>query len=144
MTTVAWHEKDCRDTLLSHLRPALQQYGVDAEPEGSYKEDRRADIRVSRAGFNVPIEIKKDTHRDVWRAAQGQLAAYAQDPGAEGHGVYVVLWFGFKDCQRDPDGTRLESSEDMEKRLRDRLPDEISSRTRIVVLDVSAPGADDG
>ena len=61
------HEDSCRDALLSQLRAKLPS-GVDAQPEGQYAGDRRSDIRVSCRGFNVPVEIKKDAHRDVWSA----------------------------------------------------------------------------
>ena len=63
------HEDSCRDALLSQLRAHLPD-GVDAQPEGQYAGDRRSDIRASCKSFNVPVEIKKDAHRDVWSALQ--------------------------------------------------------------------------
>ena len=71
------HEELCRDALLSDLRLKLEQVEVhvkiNAQREGSYADDKRADIRVSYCDFNVPVEIKKSTHRDLWRAIQEQL-----------------------------------------------------------------------
>ena len=58
------HENSCRDALLSRLRERLPS-AVDGQPEGHYANDRRADIRVACGVFNVPIEIKKDSHRDL-------------------------------------------------------------------------------
>ena len=58
-------EDACRDALLSDLRQRLAKKGVDAQPEGTYADDKRADIRVSCDGFNVPIEIKKSIHDDL-------------------------------------------------------------------------------
>ena len=42
------HEDSCRDALLSDLRARLPE-GVDAQPEGQYAGDKRADIRVAYA-----------------------------------------------------------------------------------------------
>ena len=52
--------------LLSDLRTRLPT-GVDAQPEGPYARDKRADIRVACGDFEVPVEIKKNRHRDLWR-----------------------------------------------------------------------------
>ena len=59
-------EDACRDTVLSDLKLRIQSLGIDAQPEGVYADDKLADIRVSFAGFNVPVEIKRSSHRDVW------------------------------------------------------------------------------
>ena len=68
----AKHEDHCRDALLSALRHRLPE-GVDAQPEGHYANDKRADIRVSCGDFQVPVEIKKNMHRDLWSALRNQL-----------------------------------------------------------------------
>ncbi len=42
----------------------------------------------------MPIEIKKDSHPDVWKAMHDQLMAmYTIDPETDGYGIYLVLWF---------------------------------------------------
>ena len=65
------HEDDCRNVLLSDLQQMLQPYSVDAQPEGRYANDNRADIRVaSGSRLAIPIEIKKYTHRDIWRGVE--------------------------------------------------------------------------
>ena len=40
-------EDACRDNLLSDLQDRLKQLDIDAQPEGQYANDKRADIRVS-------------------------------------------------------------------------------------------------
>ena len=54
-------ENSCRDALLSDLRQFLPPE-VDAQPEGTYAAHKRADVRVSYCGFNVPVEIKRNDH----------------------------------------------------------------------------------
>ena len=88
-------EDACRDALLSDLQSRLTRLQVDAQPEGRYADDKRSDIRVSHGECNVPVEIKKCSHRDLWSAIRTQLIArYTRDPGAGGHGIYLVFWFG--------------------------------------------------
>ena len=85
-------EDSCRDALLSDLRIRMAQLQIDAQPEGRYADDKRADIRVSRGPCNVPIEIKRSCHRDLWSAIRSQLIArYTRDPGTGGHGIYLVF-----------------------------------------------------
>jgi len=115
-------ENDCRDALLSDLAERLGRLGVDAIKEGYYAEDKRADIRVSfggAQGFNVPIEIKKDNHSDLWRAIHEQLIErYTRDPGAAGFGIYLVFWFGGNDMPLPQEGKKPRSAAELEERLR--------------------------
>jgi hypothetical protein len=136
-------ENDCRDALLSDLIERLGRLGVDAVKEGSYADDKRADIRVafgSAHGFNVPIEIKKDSHSDLWRAIHEQLIErYTRDPGAEGLGIYLVFWFGGKDMPLPQQGKKPRSAAELEERLRQTLTVEESRRIRVCVIDCALP-----
>ena len=77
------HEDRCRDRLLSDLQGKIERLGIDAAPEGRYADEKRSDIRLSCSGFNVPVEIKKSDHRNLWSAIRNQLIAkYTRDPGA--------------------------------------------------------------
>ena len=129
-------ENRCRNALLRLLHPQLPE-GIDAQPEGRYAADRRADIRVSCKGFNVPVEIKKSTHRALWSAIGTQLTEYAKDPGADGHGIYLVFWFGPEDCQRPPDGEKPQTPRQLEAQLQRTLAPEKARKIDVVVIDVS-------
>ena len=50
------HEDPCRDALLSDLRQCLPD-DVEAQPEGHYANDKRADIRISCRDFQIPVGI---------------------------------------------------------------------------------------
>ena len=131
-------ENSCRDALLSALQERLPP-GVDAQPEGQYANNTRADIRVSCAGFNLPVEIKKSSHRDVWSAMKNQLIArYTRDPDASGHGVYLVFWFGRKGCPPGPDGCPKSAAE-LEEKLRDTLSPDEARMISVCVMDVTKP-----
>ena len=135
-------EDACRDALLSDLELRLARLGIDAQPEGVYAEDKRADIRVSFAGFNVPVEIKRSCHDDLWEAVGEQLIAkYTRDPGAAGFGIYLVLWFGDTEkCRPTKHGDwSPETSEDVRRRLEESLPEEERWLISICVADVSIP-----
>jgi hypothetical protein len=137
------HENNCRNALLSDLQERLGRLGVDAQPESQYADTKRADIKVSfgdSTRLNVPIEVKKDTHKDLWRAIHEQLIAkYTRDPGADGYGIYLVFWFGGKKMPLPPDGKKLRSAAELEERLRLTLSSEENHRINICVIDCSLP-----
>ena len=88
------HEESCRDAFLSDLRGLLPS-GVDGQPEGQHSGRNRSDIRVSFSDFFIPVEIKKNDHRELWSAAKRQLIEkYTREPETAGYGIYLVFWFG--------------------------------------------------
>ncbi|MEA3303451.1 MAG: hypothetical protein U9Q75_09285, partial [Pseudomonadota bacterium] len=137
------HEDACRDALLSDLQQRLAPFGIDAQPEGHYADDKRADIRVAFGGtdgFEVPIEIKKNSHGNLWRAIHDQLIArYTREPRAHGFGIYVVFWFGSDKTQPAPSGPRPQSAEELEQRLHATLSTDEKRKIAICVIDVASP-----
>lgn len=136
-------ENDCRDALLSDLQERFGKLHIDAQREGSYADDKRADIRVSFGGidgYSVPIEIKKDSHDDLWKAIHGQLIPkYVRDPGADGHGIFLVFWFGGQGMRPPPDGgNKPRSAKELEERLRKTVSPEESRRIFICVIDCAS------
>lgn len=138
------HEESCRNALLSHLKRLLPEE-VEAQPEARYAADRRADIRLSCPGFHVPIEIKKQSHADLYRAARDQLVAkYAQDPATGGHGIFLALWFGDPEkTPLDDTATRPSTPDELRKRLEAclarQLPPHQLRKIAVRVIDVSKP-----
>ena len=137
-------EESCRDALLSHLERLLPAE-VEAQPEGRYAADRRADIRLSCSGFHVPIEIKKQSHADLYRAARDQLVSkYTRDPATGGHGIFLALWFGDPEkTPLDDTATRPDSAEQLQQRLEAclarQLPPQQLRKIAVRVIDVSKP-----
>lgn len=139
-------EESCRNTLVDKLRERLGRLGVDVQPEAQYADEKRPDIRISYGGaqgFNLPIEIKRDRHRDLWRAMREQLIAqYTRDPGCMGRGIYLVFWFGGEGMPAPTDGgTRPRSAGELEDRLRNTLAPEEWRLIQVCVLDASRPGS---
>lgn len=131
-------ENACRDTLLGRLRDRLPP-AVDAQPEGEYANDRRADVRVGCGDFNVPVEVKKSSHRDLWSAMRSQLMARytTTDPATGGHGIYLVFWFGADRVAPPPDGRRPQSAGELEQRLAASLSAAEARKILVCVVDVS-------
>ena len=130
------HEDDCRDALLSDLRQRLPQ-SVDAQPEGQYANDKRADIRVAYGNFQVPVEVKKNSHPKLWSALRNQLIAqYTSAPGAGGYGIYLVFWFGKEYTQPHCDKRPADAGE-LKARLEDTLSPEEMRKISVCVIDVS-------
>ncbi|MCY3862975.1 MAG: hypothetical protein OXG67_13570, partial [bacterium] len=135
----AKHEDACRDALLAMLQARLPPE-VDVAREGHYVSDKRADIRVSYGGFNVPVEIKKDSPRDLWSALQEQLIEqYTTDPATSGHGIYLVLWTGGDKISRRPDGNHPATPDELRELLEDDLTPDQASKISVKVLDVTKP-----
>ena len=131
------HENSCRDALLSDLKRLLPD-SVDAQPEGRYARDKRADLRVSFNGSAIPVEIKKNSHRRLWSAVADQLVRkYTVDPGSSGFGIYLVLWFGRGKMPVPPTGRRPKSPEALRQRLEEQLAGPYRHRVRVIVIDVS-------
>ena len=135
------HEDRCRDMLLSALQVRLRLLqGVDAQPEGQYANDKRADIRVSYGDFQVPVEIKRNMKRDLWSAPRNQLIAqYTIDPNTDGYGIYLVFWFGKDRTPPPPSGTRPTNSEELKERLEATLSPNEARKISVCVIDVSRP-----
>lgn len=133
------HEESCRDALLESLQARLPDE-VDAVPEGRYASDKRADIRVSYGGFNVPIEIKKNSHLNLWSALRRQLIdQYTSDPATSGYGIYLVLWFGAERTTRHPEGNQPTTPDELRQRLEGELTSDEARKISVIVLDVTKP-----
>lgn len=134
-------ENDCRDYLLSDLKRSLQATGVSAEREGSYADDKRADIKVQFGHWHIPVEIKRDTHPDVWTAISNQLIAkYSRDAASEGYGIYIVFWFQGKLAGTPADGGRKPTSApELQQRLLNTVPPALKGKIAVLVADFSVP-----
>ena len=132
-------ENACRDALLPLLRHGLPG-GCDAQPEGQYAANRRADIRVASGICNVPVEIKKNSHSDLWRAVRNQLLPrYSNDPATEGLGIYLVLWFGPGRTAPVEEGPKPATPTELQDWLLASLSTEEAGRAAVVVMDVTPP-----
>ena len=133
-------EESCRDLVLFALQHRLGRLGIDAQPEGTYADDKRSDIRVAYDRFNVPIEIKRSCHPDLWTAIKNQLVLkYTRDPGAKGFGIYLVFWFG-PDNQCKPTALKgwvPADAGELESQLDEQVLDSHRSRISVCVMDVS-------
>lgn len=135
-------ENACRDALLSDLEQALAPLGVEGTKEGPYADDKQSDIRASIPGSNVPIEIKRSCHRELWSAMHTQLIAkYTRDPGTDGYGIYLVFWFGEAErCRPTPrSGPKPKSALELEQALLETLTDAERRKISVCVIDVSKP-----
>ena len=141
------YEDSCRDALLGDLRHRLGD-AADAQPEGRYANDKRADIRVASGDFHVPLEIKKNSHPELWNALRSQLIArYTIDPATGGYGIYLVLWFGEDSSRRTPlppSGFRPDGPGALKARLEEDLTPDEARRISVCVIDVSAPASAPG
>jgi len=136
-------EDDGRNRLLERLRPNLLKSGIQAEPEGRYAEQKRSDIKVLYSKYNLPIEIKRHYHKELWNAPINQLKKlYMRDPEAGQRGIYLVFWYGtdYKNLPRPPRGISMPKIvEELESALEQLIPERDKESIRVIVFDVSRP-----
>ncbi len=130
--------------MLSDLKRMLKPYQIDAQPEGQYADDKRADIRICYgSNLAIPIEIKKNSSRDLWRGITEQLVPkYTRDPKADGNGIYLVFWFGAEQKYMriaPSEGGVPAKPEDLKRLLERGLRPTLKNKIHVVVVDVS-PG----
>lgn len=147
-----WREKtpevedSCRDRLLSDLKIRLSPLGISAEPEGRYADAKRADIKVSAQGYNIPIEIKREMHKDLWTAIQNQLIArYMRELTSDGYGIFLVFWFGGTGQPVAGDGgVKPKTVLELQRRLQLTVPAMHQQKITVLVIDCSLKPAGKG
>ena len=136
------NEEWCRDHLLLLLRQTCRD--VTLTPEVHIGGDKEVDIGCAVGMLKMPIEIKGQWHRDLWHAADSQLdKLYSQDWCAEGHGIYLVLWFGHQDKPSKrlrtpgPKRTTPTTQRDLQQMLTSSSQAALDGRLKVVVMDLS-------
>lgn len=138
-------EESCRDRLIDLLKPKFASSEINIEPEGHMVIDKRADIvLLNSARQKLPIEVKRDYHADLWTACEDQLdRLYTRDPQADGHGIYLVFWFGHKRPQYMPKPpnslSKPNTAQELENALRSLIRADDQNRLAVVVIDVTRP-----
>jgi hypothetical protein len=137
-------ENQCRNRLLARLRDRLKPYRIAAVlPEAQRGEETRVDmLMLTGAGRNLPVEVKRHYHRDIWTGASTQLQGYAAADGADGYGVYLVFWFGNEASPtpaRPDGGDGPKSARELETMLVADLAADLRAHTDVIVFDVSNP-----
>ncbi len=135
-------EDSCRDALLEALKQRLPSR-IDVSPEGRYAGGKRSDIRATFNGFNVPVEIKKNSHRHLWSALRNQLIkGYTTDPSTSGYGIFLVLWFSATRTTRPfPSGPPPTTPQELRQRLENQLEPDGRRKISVIVIDVTKPGS---
>lgn len=138
-------ENYCRDLLMSRLQDRLSALNIHVEREASAARDKRVDMRVEfmRLGkpIAVPIEVKKDSHDNLWTAWRNQLhRLYVIDPAAGGYGLYLVLWFDYR-TRATPEGVKPRNAKHLRELLVERIPEAERHRLAVHVLDLSLPAS---
>ncbi|MFC5546934.1 NACHT domain-containing protein [Massilia aerilata] len=139
-------EESCRDVLMGLLEPMLAD-SIDMAPEEAMPADQRTDIAFTCKKGKVVVELKRDSHDDLWTAIMSQLDRYTKHEKVNGYGIYGVFWFG-ADGMRGPTTPRLmappkpeplpDTPEALLKALYKQIPEHAIDRLKVFVIDVSA------
>lgn len=141
---VPYDEERCRDHLVGLLREGANANEITYEVEAHVAADKEVDVACAVGTLRLPIEVKGQWHNHLWVAADRQLdRLYTPDWRADGHGIYLVLWFG-DSVQENKALTspgrgiqRPMTPEALRSQLIERSKAAQSGRVAIVVLDLS-------
>ncbi|OEZ84996.1 hypothetical protein JAB6_18430 [Janthinobacterium sp. HH104] len=134
-------ENVCRDRFLHLLNLEMKPMGIHIGKEQPTARDKRSDmaITLTRPGrhMSVPVEVKLDSHPNVWHAWNTQLMdLYAPDPDSGYHGVYLVMFAGHK-TRLSPTRMRPSNAEAMAQAFSQLIPPAYLGRLHGMVLDFS-------
>jgi hypothetical protein len=136
-------ENICRNYLLERIKTLLAKYDVQVELEAHQAKDKRADMKLSFTNggrtFHLPVEIKRDYHKDLWKAIHEQLIPlYTIAPETEGRGLFLVIWFNHEKLPTHPQGLPPpKSAEQLAAMLKDTMAPQEKKLIDVFVLDVS-------
>ena len=104
-------------------------------------QSKRADIVCLKNALKLPIEIKRDSHAEIWSAAESQLFKfYMKDPITSGKGIYLIFWFGEKrkgNVKCSQNGLTPSTAVELKKELVKNLADFLKNHIEVMVIDVS-------
>ena len=130
-------ENTCRDSLAFALEGCLPR-GLEIQIERRYRGRMRSDIALATGGFNVPVEIKVEGSRELWTGLRAQLITkYVRDPGANGHGIYVVMWFGKQPIRHPETRTPIDNPSVLRVALEAMLSTDEQRAIAVRVIDLS-------
>ncbi|WP_035576861.1 hypothetical protein [Halomonas sp. TG39a] len=132
-------ENKCRDRTVSLLRGHLTPLSIFTANEADMPQDKRADIVFQHDALLLPLEAKRQQHRELWNAIDGQLEAfYTGHWQAEGQGLFLVFWFGsgYQVPTLPGGGAKPTSADDLQNKL-EQHSSVRAGRVEVIVLDLS-------
>lgn len=141
--TTQKREDSCQRLLIELLRNAFNQSAaIDIQPEGHLVAASRTDIVLSLSpNVKLFIELKCDTHPELWKACKEQLEINIQAPETNGYGIYVVFWFGEQRKAKipsPPEGIVMpNSAAELERSLNFLIDEDKKEKITAIVIDVS-------
>ena len=135
-------ETNCRNVLIDDLRPIIRHWNILIQPETLKADDKRSDFTVFHRSLNLPMELKLSHSGDLFSAIEDQLVRkYTRDPACEGHGIYIVLWFGdtkhYSPTRILNKAKRPATAHELESELNQILDPEYHQKITVRVMDVS-------
>ena len=129
----------CRNAFLSALQRLLSPLGISAEAESQFADETRADVKVTAFPYHIPIEIKGEWNKDVWKAIRVQLIAkYGRETASDGYGIFLVFWFtGNLKAAPTDGGAKPKIPQELELRLAATVPEALRRKIAVLVVDCS-------
>jgi energy-coupling factor transporter ATP-binding protein EcfA2 len=121
-------ENDCTDVIALLLKNSCSNdFVVNKEND---EADNRVDLNLKyqlNSKFEVQVECKKDSHRDIYTAIEEQLIDKYLCKQVQ-FGIYLVYYFGNK-----------KDKEKMFKRIQESVPVKFKDKVKIICIDLTNP-----
>ena len=88
-------------------------------------------------GNQLTIEIKRESHPDLWKAIRQQLVAkYGRESASDGYGIYLTFWFTGQ-LKASDGGTKPKTPQELQQRLIASVPEALKHKIAVLVVDCS-------
>jgi hypothetical protein len=114
-------ENDCRDVVYMKLQDRYKELTLTKERQ---EANNRVDINVKDQKYEIQIECKRDTNKELYNSIKDQLIDKYLYDGSVEYGVYLVFSF---------DKKRVD---DMYKKIVATIPDGYQDRIEVIVIDL--------
>lgn len=132
-------ENECRDLVVALLRGFLAPLSIYPADEVDMPQGKRADIVFQHNGLFLPVEAKRQQHKELWKAINGQLEAfYTGHWQAEKQGLFLVFWFGsgYRLPNQPDGGLKPTTAAELQDALEQHAAVK-AGRVEVIVLDLS-------
>ncbi|MCY4171547.1 MAG: hypothetical protein OXF08_08130 [Bacteroidetes bacterium] len=136
-------ETKCSEELIIGIQQNLKKYKIELHLVEDSTNHRRHHVNASYgSNLSIPIIVRKNSSRDLWRAMTEQLVQQTtRHLKSYGYGIYVVFWYGADRKYMKvvpPEGGTPKDSSQLKNTLEKRLTPELRKRIQVVVIDVSS------
>ena len=130
-------ENECRNYIAELMQSPLAKLDVTIDCERQLAQEKRVDLWAKCRDWRLPVKVKCSDSRYLQNGGLEQIDSYSRHTACDGHGIYLVLWFGRAGRGR-LQGREIRFPGQLEELLAERMRKK-NPRIRVLVVDLSPP-----